>query len=233
MRPFPFRAQSTLLGFTALALSLWGCEDNNSSVYIVDALAPDSECVFTFDAGSLRLSRGLMDKAATDRYVAGILVGNQLVPQGDDELLKTETNRISLRGAEVRLRTAAGGDIVSYTTNAAGTIDPNSGADPGFGGTTVVLIPPGLDLPPGEYVSAVKVFGETLGNQEVESNEFFYPIEVCDGCLVAFPEGVIDPSTGQCSAASGEDIELGICLPGQDGLTDCRLCLPNPACQTP
>jgi hypothetical protein len=80
----------------------------------------------------------------------------------------------------------------------------------------------------------VKVFGTTLGGQELESAELRFPIEVCTGCLIYYPpsayDSTLDPNEPYLCATSpvtalGEDAEgvLG-CFPGQDRPVSCIHC---------
>ena len=39
----------------------------------------------------------------------------------------------------------------------------------------------------GQIIVRFRVFGTTLGGQEIESGDFDYPIFMCDGCLVRYP----------------------------------------------
>jgi hypothetical protein len=106
-------------------------------------------------------------------------LGNQLQPLGDSTVLRAETSRIALEGAEVAILDAAKNEVIpEFSTNQNGTIDPSTGNEPGYGGATVQVIPPGLELEDGEYVIRVRLFGSTLGNTSVQSNYFFFPITV-------------------------------------------------------
>lgn len=219
------RLHSRSLGLALLVaapfalLGPFGCADNKSTIFIRHVLAKTEDCAFTADPGGAFIGQGTMDLQFTSSYAPFVLVGNQLVPQGDDEALKTETSRVQLHGAEVHLTTAGGEGVQSFSTTCAGTIDAAAGPEPGYGVTQVTMIPPGAVDTPGSYLARVTVFGETLGNQDVESGEFTFPIEVCDGCLIFFNKESQD--AGTCVAPSGDPI--GLCLPGQDGLTDCSL----------
>jgi hypothetical protein len=77
---------------------------------------------------------------------------------------------------------------------------------------------------------AVRVFGETLGGQEIESSELLFPIAVCNGCLISFPTTAIDPTSNACNR--GIPPEEKPCKPGQDEPVDCRLCQQLPLCQS-
>ena len=87
---------------------------------------------------------------------------------------------------------------------------------PGTAGTATKLV-----------TALIKVFGTTLGGEEVESAEYQLPIRVCNGCLVAF--------TADCTNAtidSGGQTALP-CRIGQDEVVPCNLCQDKPVCQQP
>ena len=137
----------------------------------------------------------------TDRYIATILVGNH-IPQGDPIQARTETSRIEIQGAVVRITDAAGNQLNTYTAVTAGTIDPASGSSPSYAVMDVEAIDPSVvasflgeagskALPGGDsilsvggtqqqLISYMKVFGQTLGDH-VESNDFEFPISICAG----------------------------------------------------
>lgn len=216
----------TLLATTATAalglVGFSGCADNHSTLFVVGVLARSDDCSgYIFDPGQPRLGSGLMDKLMVDGYSAGLLLGNQLVAQGNNDQVRTETSRIALQGAEVRLTQAeTGAQLAHYTTTISGTVDPSPSTNPGYFGAVVMMIPAGLDLDPGEYLSSVRVFGETLGGQDVESGEFVFPIVVCDGCSVVVGGEVT--ASGDCLPPQGATLD--VCAAGLDGPTDCSVC---------
>src|SRR5690606_16157674 len=121
----------TLLATTATAalglVGFSGCADNHSTLFVVGVLARSDDCSgYIFDPGQPRLGSGLMDKLMVDGYSAGLLLGNQLVAQGNNDQVRTETSRIALQGAEVRLTQAeTGAQLAHYTTTISGTVDPS------------------------------------------------------------------------------------------------------------
>jgi len=62
----------------------------------------------------------------------------------------------------------------------------------------------------------VVVEGVLADHRRVRSNEFWFPLTVCNGCLVYFPPFV------DCTRL--EETPLVPCFPGQDDGVDCRLC---------
>jgi hypothetical protein len=219
-RQFPRAFGLALLAAAPLALmSPSGCADNKSTMFVRHVLAVPEDCLFEPDPDSAFIGSGVLDIVMRGSYAPFVLIGNQLVPQGDDDQLKTETSRIALKGAEVTLSVAGGDPITTFSTTCAGTVDPAPGAEAGYGVTQVTMIPPGLDLAPGDYLAAITVFGETLGNEDVETSEFVFPINVCEGCLIFFNQDSI--AAGVCVP---DDDPVGTCLTGQDGPVDCGIC---------
>jgi hypothetical protein len=191
--------------------------------------------------------------ALRDNYEAVLLVGNQLISRGDNLQTRAESNKAHLEGAIVRVTDANGNDIAEFTAQSEGFADSANGTVAGFGliGVTLLdaptlakiaggLAPGGTKL----VLAEVKVFGETLGGDDLESGEFQWPIEVCNGCLISFL-GADDPLTQgvdcnlSSSAAGGAaggggttTTQLG-CHVGQEDPVPCTVCKDsNPRCRT-
>lgn len=221
------------------ALSLPGCADNDTMLFVkgVMSLAP-GECTAVAEANSTLLLGGVVDTYFRSDYRATLLVGNQLVARGSRDQLRTESNRVVLRGAEVSVLDSDEKNIVpDFTVPGTGFVDVGTSSDPGYGVLSTILIPAGTPPPPGGiYLVDVRVFGETLGGAEVESSTLRFPISTCDRCLLSFPLDADDPAVSgyQCTAGDaggGEDIP---CRLGQDDYIDCRLCAASdPGCQAP
>jgi hypothetical protein len=230
MRRLSFR--QTVLSIAALGAASGGCADNDSALFIrsVIALKP-GDCVATNQPEAASLAFGTYDigLADTGSYFAFLLVGNQLSRQGDREKVRTETSRISLRGADVEVRTVEGATITSFATDGAGFADVGSASDPGYGIMPAELLPRGAAEGLDRVNVSVRVVGETLGGAEIRSSELIFPINICRGCLVSFPGDGVDALSGNCLATEPESPPS--CLEGQDARTDCRHCLENPCCQ--
>jgi hypothetical protein len=232
-------ALSTVLGGGALSSA--GCAENESVLFIVGVLAlEDTDCKLTPESSATLRTRGVLDLSLRNGYTAGLLVGSQLTQRGSRDQLRTETARLSLRGAEVSLETPDGGVLAEYTTIGTGFVDPAGGSEPGFGAIAADLIPPGAPLAPGLVVARVRVFGDTLGGQTIESNEYPFPIYVCSGCLVNYPVDAADTTQGPgiyvCALRSDEAtvVEDKICALGQDVVVPCTICAAqSPVCQDP
>jgi hypothetical protein len=226
---------ATLLATGAAAVVLTACVDNESSLFVQGVLAPlPPDCTVVAEPNAMTIGAGILDVAMSNEYRAWLLVGNQLTARGRKQQVRTETARVTLRGAEIRLETAEGGEIGAYTVPGTGFVHISRSEEPGFGAFLATLIP-------GDYGSAlgattraagflarqtvvanVRVFGSTLGGEEIESAELAYPIEICNGCSIVYPVDAIDWSNRSCSLGAADDALLP-CFPGQ-GPIDCRHC---------
>ncbi|MBN2194048.1 MAG: hypothetical protein JW751_14630 [Polyangiaceae bacterium] len=218
----------------ALALSTTACVENESSLFLRGVVAITSEdCSATADPASAMLANGVLDTGLTSTYTAALLVGNQLVARGSADQLRTETARIALRGAEVRLETTTQQRLREFSVDGTGFVDPANGTSPGYGIFWATLVPSLTGVrPPTTVLANVRVYGRTLGGREVESGELAFPIVVCTRCLVSFPPEALD-GDGECTVPSSDETELP-CLLGQDQAVDCRACTAtHTACRRP
>jgi hypothetical protein len=247
-----FAVSVACLGATVLP----SCATNDSMMFIIGVYArKQGVCTPKPENDSPIWARGVLDRLFADEYVAALLVGNQLTTRGSREQLRTETSRISLKGAEVQLETLEGDPLAdAFSSNGTGFVDAASGTDPSLTIMYASLIPGSVagTLPTGTLIAKVRVFGDTLGGQEVESSELAFPIEVCDGCLVSYPAGArdlaADGTSYQCKVATEESdgsaaeadlpCQVGVDLPvpctACSGYrAECRSPDDNPYYQTP
>jgi hypothetical protein len=231
------RALHTLIPTLAAAAFAAGCVDDDSSLYVeaVLALTPPN-CELQADPSAPQLLRGTLDVAFLRSYQGAVLVGNQLTPRGIKNQLRTETQGVELRGAEVRLTNAAGAVLEEFSVPAGGFVHSNSSESPGYGMALVTMIPTGRGQAflselnndrnsVRTVVAAIRVFGTTLGGTELTSGEFTFPIDVCFGCLVDYPlEAVEDTGNGRICAGTAEGVSATQCIRGQDAVIDCRSC---------
>ena len=225
------------LGLTA------GCADNNSSMFIVGVISIDaSTCVAKPDNTAVLLAEGVMDTAFTSSYTAWLLVGNQLTERASAEQLRTETSRVSLRGAEVTLTTLDGRELGNYSTVGTGFSDAAAGDVAAYSAMAVNIIPSALGgtavvRDAKTVLAKIRVFGETLGNTAVTSSELHFPIRVCTGCLVNYPTDSANPLvTGyECAtSASTMQADAAPCVLGQDRSFGCTQCsAAYPLCKDP
>ncbi len=242
-------ATLVLAGAGGLLASSSGCADNESSLFVRGVMLVDPKtCVVTPDPEGVFIAGGRLDAAISLGYTGALLVGNQLVPRGDGENLRTETSRVELYAADVSIQSLGGsvvqrgdGSAAEYSVPITGFVDPGSDADPGYGIAFVLLIDAATakDLQATvaatglvqELVASVIVRGHTLGGNELETPEYQFPISVCSGCLVTFPGEADDPANPGPDCLLRSNVEQTACLLGQDSAVDCRLCSASlPAC---
>jgi hypothetical protein len=231
----------SLLAFAAAGLgasALPSCATNDSMMFIIGVYArKQGTCTPKPENEAPIWAKGVLDRVFADEYRAALLVGNQLTQRGSREQLRTETSRVSLKGAEVQLETLQGAPLAEpFSSTGTGFVDAAAGVDPALAIMYASLIPPSISgmLPTGTLVAKVRVYGDTLGGQEVESSELAFPIEVCDGCLIAYPSEArdltADGTSYQCKvatddtdAAAAADTDLP-CVLGVDLPVPCTAC---------
>ena len=242
--PKPTRILPKLLGSAALVglLALSACETNRTSLFIRGVLPAEVDTATggcTFDAaGDAFLLGGTVDVGLSTGFTLDLAVANQMISRADQSRLSAETNRVTISRAEVRLTSATALRKSRFSTLIAGIVDPSAdGAQPGLGVVSVNVLEPEVaaqlleELKDGgttDLVAYVKLFGETLGGNDVETDFFQYPFTACAGCLVAFPprvDGIID-----CSSTSATN---SACRLGQNAVVPCALCSQNEYCIPP
>lgn len=227
-----------ITGFVSFgAMSLPGCADNETMLFVQSVLALQDNCVAEADPDAPMWLGGVMDLAFTSQYNAVLLVGNQLVARGSRDQLRTESNRVVLKGAEVQILDDQENLIKEFTVPGTGFVHVGTATEPGWGLLATTLIPAGVTGigPDALYIIDVRVFGDTLGGTEIESASLRFPIYTCAGCLLSFPLDADDPAVSgyQCTNTEQQP-ETTPCRLGQDERIDCRLCSANnPACQAP
>jgi len=239
----------------AAGISASGCVDNNETLFIngVLALVPPN-CIYEADPTQPFLFQGTLDLFFKHSYSAGILVGNQYTPRGSKQTLKAESTRLTLRGAEVTLTDSQGTQVTctqnpdcgSFTVYGTGFVDTNRAEEPAWGFFGAELIPQSVgtfihqtmdasDVVQKTVYASVKVFGESLGGQEVTSSTLTFPIKICKGCLIDFP--LVAVENGRCVVSAANLPTEKPCIRGQDTVVDCRYCAdhtdPANPCNTP
>lgn len=241
------RSLGVVLVSASLGLAATACQENESVLFIVGVLDVDrSDCVASAQADASMLAEGTLDLSLRRGYRAALLVGSHLTPRGSRDQIRTETARFYLQGAEVTL-TDLQGQLLNlgatsnpYSTIGTGFVNPASGDDAGYGVTFVDIVPPGLDsLVDQRVISRVRAYGTTLGGAELESNEYIFPITICNGCLIQYGTGTANPQPGgaylcQTVTTADDEPEFTGCFPGQDTPVPCTYCSNNnSACLDP
>jgi hypothetical protein len=234
------------------------CAHDDSTLYVQQVVFPPTPsnqlgCIYlspnTTTPGEFS---GEFDVALASSYSPVVIVGNQLVARGDGTQARTETNRVQLRGAVVRVTDSQGSQISTFTSLTEGTVDPSQGQSPGIAQAAVTIVDPATaaTLRAGltnrsarkTILAYFKVFGQTLGGTYVESGEFQHVVNVCAGCLVTFPSEAVNQAL--VTPTQPTNCELGFpagtqlngttialpCVIGQDQPIDCRLCHGIAAC---
>jgi hypothetical protein len=253
-------AAASLLAGSAICFS--ACVHDDSTIFIRNVLAPKyaqtgSVCVWQADPTQAVITSGTLDVALSVGYEAVFLIGNQLVPQVNANQMQTETSTVKIDGAVVRITNAAGVELAKYTRLSGTTISPSSGGVPGYGVDFLTIVDPGTILNVNDpnlggntihnylgslplrnaevrLVTYVRFFGKTLGGQSVESNEFEFPVDVCDGCLIGYtnnPMYATPNCVGNAAAGSSSSMPQVPCFFGQDLGVDCNLCQDRTECR--
>ncbi len=233
---------------------LSGCVvgDEDGKLVILQA-QPLSESCQISTGREFSLSRGVIDMAMGTDYTLNLLVQNNMRGINDikgfapgDARLDTTTVRLTRATVEYRAL-----DQISVSFPDQLRVPLSSPVEPnGLSAFGVEILTPAMvqDLrtspefiirgadgevrPARTAVSLlvnVTVEGETLDGKSVGSNEFTFPLTVCNGCLVSVPPDAVSVEAGlqpNCLRIDGEEIETpaDLCSPGQDAAVDCRLC---------
>lgn len=228
------------VGAVALALLAGACTDRSPQVLFIQAnQAVDraSSCLARAGGGVTR-PIGWMDIGVTNRYILFPNVENSLpeivnVTQTSESELRLENNTLQITGATIYYDLPA--DLEQDLANEGVAVPQGqfvftSGSlKPGEVGAMIIEAVPPLvgevfrrsTILAERYATTqilvrVTVEGVMLDGDTINSNEFVYPLNICNGCLVFFP-------VPDCTVLPEEEIELP-CFPGQDEGLDCRAC---------
>jgi hypothetical protein len=170
-----------------------------------------------------------------------------------------EPNNFQVRGADIVLRDSAGNEITKYgvTPDSDQVIQPGLGGIASFGAVSMPLIPaqvittdpvktmianagPDMAL---TFEVGIRIYGTTLGGENITATEYAYHVSTCYGCSVSFSkevsaltgtDGTTLLPTDNCF---GKDQNAGalssdFCYLGEDrqGAVLCGDCKGNPAC---
>ena len=221
------------------------CTHDDASIFIRHVMKPPASqaagggCLYQSDPAQPYITQGTADAAIAPSYSPELLVANQLTSRGSTEQVRAETSRVTIQGAIVRVVDPIDGSVqMNNTVLASATLDPGTGTTPSYAAVGITMMnsaalahfDPGAKGNPARLaVAYVKVFGQTLGGQSLESNEFQFPISVCHGCLVVIPTDAFTSKWCMESHPASSTV-LNPCQVGQDQAIDCSLCQPNPAC---
>ncbi len=222
------------LGMVGVSLPAFqACADYSPAVEIVANLAAaPPQCMYTAKENPTYWSTGVMDLGLTTTYLAHLMFANSTVGNAQEDLQRVDTNGIFVDGAEVRVL-AGDREIVSYTAEAGGFARSGTVNSQGLGIATLTLVPgtaevhaallsllgPAHDIETLIYTET-QLFGRTAAGSTFKTPVFTYPIRLCYGCLVVFPDG----PKGSCPYVTGT-YTTESCTPGQDSEIDCKACV--------
>ncbi len=204
-------------------------------LFLLGALDIDAtQCVARADASAARLPNGILDLTFSSTYTTALLVENPYV-RGTAGQTATETERVTLRTAEITLTTSDGTVLGSYSSVGTGAVDAAPIGSAGYGILAVPLIPAELGASDGvqnahALIAKVHVTGEALNGLPLSSNDIDLPITVCKGCLVRYPADAADVTVpaGQsylCTTSTiGVQVTAAPCIMGQDTPFSCVYC---------
>lgn len=244
-----------VLAVSLLALVGRGCADYTPEIWISANRVLPASCnvsVAMATSGAQR-ARGVLDVYLTQRYLMFPSFQSTLQSSGSVGFQgggtggglsgsNWEGNRVALNRAEIRYD---GPDGIGVPLPSVRTISISGTVEPG--GIAIAefeAIPPELGailaqspLLQGRGDSyqiniRLRVFGETSAGNKVDSNEFVFPVDICQGCLVFTPTEAIDLSadiTPNCRNLDGVGSATEVCesIRGQDEPLDCRLVCPT------
>lgn len=207
--------------------------DSSAAIEVLElegALAPrPGTCAHELDEGLTLHAQGVLDRSLASIYASAFVVRNDF-----DE-------RVSLIRAEVSLTTTDGQPLFPpFRPTVTGIVDPNGMRGLAF----ISLLPAAIvtQLPLGKVLANVSVNGVTSTGQTVTSAATAFPIEVCEGCLISYPESARDPEspegeylckTGMAAAESLGPTPLP-CDLGIDRPAPCTACSDRLSiCQSP
>jgi hypothetical protein len=237
-----------LLALAAGGMLSTGCVDEETSLTITRAIpltTVTGGCGFT-PTTQLAVGNGSLDIAMADNYVLGLVIRNNMPDSltvfglGPEDA-RIDAQSVLLDGATISYSVNDQLSVNfpdSVTVPFTSFVEPNeSESAVGIQIFTTSLIEELRNSP--EFLSVsqtgqvrptrsevtiianVTISGKMLDGTAVESNTFGFPIRVCQGCLVFYPEAAGD----RCEIVPTEALEVDECLlPGQDGTIDCRLC---------
>jgi len=210
-----------------------GCADSYSSVEIDGRASPSDAQACTYAAGGLKLlGPGVLDIAAGNPLSYGMVVylknnaadpsvlGTGATPSGkawraDAARVRVNPqNYIDRYGPNPRLLAYAREAVVpldGQTTPAGGSSVQAIEAIPRALGQDVAAAAGSLGANVVEVVLGITLMGATLDGQRLDTNEWYFPLKLCQGCLA-----------GPTTCPSGKTLTTGCGGLGQDQPAFCK-----------
>jgi hypothetical protein len=239
---------------TLCLLFLFGCAaktGDGGMIVLSNSAATTDMCSFTADPNEPFISSGTIVLTSPAPYLLTPLIESKIDAIMGQELQQT----IEFRGAKIdivieTIQTHAGTTTNSYTFDSSelsmmhdegithfqslfsGTLGPKAFANVSFDIVPLALLDAIATKIAGDSgtLSAllkvtIVIFGD-LGGDEVDGDQFVYPVTVCTNC-------VVNP-LGTCPAKNGTMVRAGNpCNPFQDGVVDCCLMGNQLVCPAP
>ena len=200
----------------------------DEGMVVLNNAAVGDSCVLTSNPDGAQRGHGTIFSQSPEPYIFTPVIQSRITPvEGGDDSSRT----IQLRGADVKLTLKAltlqdiAGNFT--TTNPDREFAPFSllfsGSLPpaGYASAFVNIIPPGvlreIDAMSGENRMDAEVLAEVvikgeLGEDAIETEPYFYPVNVCNRCVINI--------VGACPMM-GTPRPGNACNPFQDGAVDC------------
>ena len=227
---------------------LVACAEDVPEIRLVANRPLDDQCL-PGPSGNVFISRGILDVFVADRYRFSPELVSEMVPSDSVRFqgvaggaagglvgANYEVNDVTLSRivAEYEGPSALGVPLTrSRDIPVSGSIGPGGSAFLQFDLvpsqlTGLLAASPLLRTPGSSFTLNVRVkaYGTTNDGREVDSNEFVYPILVCNGCLLRYDPAALDlsfpiPNCRNIDSFDSSAEELP-CFPGQDEPVDCR-----------
>jgi hypothetical protein len=180
-------AKALVLLFVLPALA--ACEGATPNLIVQSVIPSNKDCTYQVDS-TLELSKGYYDAFCGKPYSIFVRVISLMRTRADINRPRSEPNVVQFTSAEVQLETLAGSAIGDkFSTPVFATVSPGDTSKPGKVLVQIEIIPQALIKSVQKHknnetlTATVKLFGTTASGTDVESDEFAFPFDVCDGCL--------------------------------------------------
>ena len=241
-----------------LMTTVGGCQDREVALSIVSVQPYDLETCEVIQTDGVFQVGGVVDLAMRNTYQANLLLENNLVDVPNAKGLKPSDARLSLNA--VALNSA----VIEYSTldqlstgipsrrvvPLSGTITEENNltlanfelfsqdvlqqirnADEFFSVNNGEVIPSRTAV---TILARIRIKGRTLDGRDAESNEFLYPVEVCNGCRITYPPEMIVQRGGQLACPppmlnqdDDNQTSADVCealLGSDEAFVDCQTC---------
>ena len=204
-----------------ILMGVFGCQDQEVGINIQHLRPFDLDTCLPSDDDEVFVVSGIVDLALRDNYVVNPSIRNNLFNVGDIKGLGTQDGRIStntivLEQAEITyapLDNIVGNIPKTRTVPLSGTIAEGTTSVLSYfplievevmealrSSDTFFLIDDRGDARPRRtsitILTTFRVVGSTLDGRRVSSEEFVFPVEVCNGCMVQYPSGILEERNG-------------------------------------